>query len=546
MRHRIHAVQALGAVVLAAALPTAAVAAAGDLDATFGSGGKVATDLSGFNDRASAIAVQPDGKIVVAGTTNVFAPASAFLVTRYNADGSLDQGFGIGGKATAVDGGNASALAVQADGKIVVAGSAHGDFALARFTTSGALDAGFGAGGQVTTDFFGRNDSAAAVAIDGNGRIVVAGIARASDLPDFALARYNSDGSLDVTFGTGGTVTTDYFGRNDGAAAVAVDGSGKIVAAGFAFSGPFPSVEFALARYNPDGSRDATFGTDGRVTTDFGAWESARALAIEPDGKIVLAGASAVFQPPPGGFDDFALARYNADGNLDATFGAGGKVTTRFPGAFAEGAGLAIQPNGKLIVVGSAAAAGVIDFALARYDAAGNLDPGFGTGGQLTTDFAGGADFGQAVALQADGAIVVAGGAFVSSSEDFAVARYLGDPTAVQLALDVRPGTDVNTVNVDSPGVIPVAIVTTDTFDATTVDPGSVCFGDAEDPAQRDCTEAHGHGHVEDVNGDARPDLLLHFEVRETGIDRGDATACLTGTTFAGVSVEGCDSVRTL
>jgi uncharacterized delta-60 repeat protein len=275
MRHRIHAVQGLAAVVLAAALPTAAVAAAGDLDATFGSGGKVTTDLSGFNDRASAIAVQPDGKIVVAGTTNVFAPASAFLVTRYNADGSLDQGFGIGGKATAVDGGNASALAVQADGKIVVAGSAHGDFALARFTTSGALDAGFGAGGQVTTDFFGRNDSAAAVAIDGNGRIVVAGIARASDLPDFALARYNSDGSLDVTFGTGGTVTTDYFGRNDGASAVAVDGSGKIVAAGFAFSGPFPSVEFALARYNPDGSRDATFGTDGRVTTDFGAWESA-------------------------------------------------------------------------------------------------------------------------------------------------------------------------------------------------------------------------------------------------------------------------------
>jgi uncharacterized delta-60 repeat protein len=204
MRHRIHAVQALAAVALAAALPTAAVAAAGDLDAAFGNGGKVTTDFFGLNDRGSAIAVQPDGKIVVAGTTNTFAPASAFLVTRYNADGSLDQGFGTAGKATAVDGGNASALAVQADGKIVVAGSAHGDFALARFTTTGALDAGFGAGGQVRTDFFGRNDSAAAVAIDGNGRIVVAGIAFAPDLPDFALARYNSDGSLDATFGTAG------------------------------------------------------------------------------------------------------------------------------------------------------------------------------------------------------------------------------------------------------------------------------------------------------------------------------------------------------
>jgi uncharacterized delta-60 repeat protein len=546
MRHRIHAVQALAAVVLAAALPTAAVAAAGDLDATFGSGGKVTTDFFGFNDRGSAVAVQPDGKIVVVGTTNVFAPASAFLVTRYNADGHLDQAFGTAGKATAVDGGNASALAVQADGKIVVAGSAHGDFALARFTTSGALDVSFGAGGQVTTDFFGRNDSAAGVEIDGNGRIVVAGLAFAPDFPDFALARYNSDGSLDATFGTGGKVTTDYFGRNDGAAAVAVDGSGKIVAAGFAFSGAFPSVEFALARYNADGSLDTTFGTDGRVTSDFGAWDSARALAIEPDGKIVLAGASAVFQPPPAGFDDFALARYNGDGSLDATFGTGGKVTTRFPGAFAEGAGLAIQRNGKLVVVGSASGGGVTDFALVRYDPAGNLDPGFGMGGQLTTDFAGGADFGQAVALQADGMIVVAGGAFVSSSQDFAVARYLGDPTVVQIVLDVRPGSDVNAVNVDSPGLIPVAIVTTDSFDATTVDPASVCFGDAEDPAQRDCTEAHGRGHVEDVNGDGKLDLLLHFEVLETGIDRGDETACVTAKTFAGASVEGCDSVRTL
>jgi hypothetical protein len=197
-------------------------------------------------------------------------------------------------------------------------------------------------------------------------------------------------------------------------------------------------------------------------------------------------------------------------------------------------------------VVGSAAAGTVVDFALARYDAAGNLDAGFGTGGRLTTDFAGGADFGQAVALQADGKIVVAGGAFVSSSQDFALARYLGDPTAVQIVLDVRPESDMNAVNVDSPRVIPVAIVTTDSFDATTVEAGSVCFGDAEDPAQRDCTEAHGHGHVEDVNGDARPDLLLHFEVRETGIDSSDATACLTGTTLGGVSVEGCDSVRTL
>ena len=124
----------------------------------------------------------------------------------------------------------------------------------------------------------------------------------------------------------------------------------------------------------------------------------------------------------------------------------------------------------------------------------------------------------------------------------------LEDPTpcVLEVGIDIKPGSDVNPVKLSNNGVIPVAILSTATFDATTVDPATVCFGDAEDASQRDCTEAHGTGHIEDVNGDLLPDLVLHYETSETGIDFGDTEACLTGQTFGGQSVAGCDSVRTL
>jgi uncharacterized delta-60 repeat protein len=352
----------VGAVALVIAIANPAAAPPGDLDPTFDGDGKVTTDFAGIFAVAGAVAIQGDGKIVAAGTTADVSGISDFALARYNTDGSLDTAFDGDGKVTTDFAGlsdEANAISIQGDGKIVAAGVARiglngpQDFALARYNTDGSLDTTFGGDGKVTTDFAGANDQAHAVAIQGDGKIVAAGLAGS----DFALARYNTDGSLDTTFGGDGKVTTDFAGPTDQAHAVAIQGDGKIVAAGFAGS----DFDFALARYNTDGSLDTTFGGDGKVTTDFagsGSRDEAHAVAIQGDGKIVAAGLAVV-----SGIFDFALARYRADGSLDTIFSGDGKVTTDFAGDFDVANGVVIQANGRIVAAGFAGD----DFALARY-----------------------------------------------------------------------------------------------------------------------------------------------------------------------------------
>ncbi|MER7466539.1 calcium-binding protein [Streptomyces sp. NPDC097981] len=427
--NRVGAVAALTA-ALVLFCPGLALAAPGDLDPTFGTGGKVTTDFGGgLNEFANAVVVQTDGKIIAVGGSDT-GLGSDFALARYNTNGSLDTTFGTGGKVTTDFGGTDAAfgVVVQPNGKIVTAGYSDAggtasDFALARYNTDGSLDTTFGTGGKVTTDFgTGRNDVANGVALQTNGKIVAVGSSALGTANDFALARYNTNGSLDTAFGTGGKVITDFGGDGDIASAVALQTNGQIVAAGLSnSSGTF---DFALARYNTNGSLDPTFGTGGTVTTSFGGTNNwAFGVKVQSDGKIVAAG----FSNSSGSFD-FALARYNTNGSLDPTFGTGGTVTTDF-GGFDIAFGVAVQTNGQIVVAGYSDSGGTFDFALARYNTNGSLDPTFGTGGKVTTDF-GGFDAAFAVALQADGKIVAAGSSDSSGTSDFALARYMdGTPS---------------------------------------------------------------------------------------------------------------------
>jgi uncharacterized delta-60 repeat protein len=359
--------------------------------------------------------------VLLASQVAVAAPAQAKA-------GDLDTSFGTGGKVTTDFGGpvdGARALAVQADGKLVAAGYALGtalDFALARYNSDGTLDTSFGTGGKVTTDFVGEffssNDLATALAVQADGRLVAAGF---TDTGLFALARYNSDGSLDSTFGTGGQVTTRIadFAR---AFALAVQPDGKLVAAGWAAGPSTGSRDFALARYNPDGTLDSTFGTGGQVTTDFGAGQVDEAHTLIVQGsQLVAAGTGSSLAS---GFD-FALARYNSDGTLDPGFGTGGTVTTDMGVGFNldEVRGLVMQGS-KLVALGATYTGSSWDYGLARYRANGTLDPSFGTRGKVITDFAGGTDSAYALAMQADGKLVAAGDADTGFGPHFALARY--------------------------------------------------------------------------------------------------------------------------
>jgi uncharacterized delta-60 repeat protein len=284
-------------------------------------------------------------------------------------NGSLDTTFGTNGKLVTEMGlyAGCHAIGLQSDGKIVIAGTAYGsnhDVVVVRYTTGGSLDTSFNLTGKVMTDVGGGHDQAFALAVQGDGGIVVGGYADTSLGRNFAVLRYQGDGVLDSGFGTGGKVTTPLGSSQINTLGIQADG--KIVAAGYQASGNFWQV--ALVRYNADGSLDSTFDGDGIVMTAVGNWRSAaNALALLPDGKILIAGYSGTTTKPT----DMLLIRYNADGSPDAVFGSGG--------------------------------------------------------GSVVTDIAGGADSANAIAIQPDGNIVAAGQAFVGQSTGIAVARYLSN-----------------------------------------------------------------------------------------------------------------------
>lgn len=405
-----------------------AATAAGELDPTFGNGGRVVTDLGG-DDSAAGMAIQPDGRIVVAGQ-RVAGSTGGFVVSRYLPDGSLDPSFGENGSVTTdigqIDGSNAVVL--QGDGRIVVAGFAQPpgaddvDVAVARYLSDGELDPSFGVGGVVTTDISG-SDAALDVALQPDGAIVVAGRAIRRGF-DFALARYLPDGTLDRSFGVGGTVRTEFSG-NDVALSVAIQEDGRILAVGNVFNQR--QSNFALARYLANGDLDPSFGGDGRVTTAFGpGLNGATDVVLKDDGAILVAGSVV----PPRRASNWALARYLPDGSLDHSFGDFGRVSTSFGPLDDFALALVLQPDGRIVAAGTATGIdGGPDFAVARYLSSGALDDSFGGDGRVSTDFEGGEDYALDVALQADGKAVAAGRTLnlETFGLDTVLARYLTD-----------------------------------------------------------------------------------------------------------------------
>jgi uncharacterized delta-60 repeat protein len=361
----------------------------GSLDTTFGSGGKVTTKVAGSG--ADALAVQTDGKIVLGGT-------AGFGLARYTTSGSLDTTFGSKGIKTTTFPGSLGddeiqALVIQSDGKILAAGTSkqnnpadgnypQGEFALARYNSNGSLDTSFGSGGTVLTNFGSSQTALNAVALQPDGKIVVAGSVSVSNVGvgyTFTVARYNSNGTLDTSFGGTGVVyvSPDMLGQAHG---VVIQPDARIVAVGRLAmrdaSGYWQPRQWALARLNPDGSLDGTFGTGGEVTVSVvpgsGVSDEAFGVTLQSNGKLVVAGTHNIVSNS----ESFALGRFNADGSLDTTFYGTGLLTTTI-GTSSEARGVLIQPaDGKVVVAGGATVNGVSNFAVARYLAG---DPAIGS-----------------------------------------------------------------------------------------------------------------------------------------------------------------------
>jgi uncharacterized delta-60 repeat protein len=408
---------------------TAALAAPGSLDLTFGLGnGKVITPItSSADDNARAMAIQPDGKIVVVGACGT-TTSRDFCVARFDPTGTLDTTFSTDGKTItqmSVFNSEADAVALQSDGKIVVAGSCgtspNRDFCLVRYNANGTADTSFDNNGQVFTAVGSGDDAAAAIAIQADGKIVVVGTCNGS----FCVVRYNTDGSLDDSFSGDGKVVTVFSGTDSGRA-VAVQSDGKIVVAGWCnFGGEF-NTAFCTLRYSITGTLDMSFDFDGRAITSVGSVRGdANSIALQADGKMIVAGSESSF----GAGVDFAAARYDAFGALDTSFSGNGIHSFGIGIGDDSADGVAIQPDGKIVLAGRCETASSYDFCVARLNSDGTLDNTFSVNGSVITPISASADDKVAgVALDSEGNIVVAGSCGASPNRDFCIARYEGGP----------------------------------------------------------------------------------------------------------------------
>lgn len=407
---------------------------AGSLDTSFGTAGSgiIITSTSSESESLQDAALQADGKLVAVGYTfNTAASSWDFLVMRYGADGVLDPSFGDDGIVTTQAGpGTASdfalQLALQEDGKIVVAGYTLSGgvyvFAAARYNPDGSLDPAFDGDGIVMTPLGTSHAYAQAIALQADGKILLGGQATSpGGNADFAVVRYNPDGSLDTSFGGSGSVRTPVGVGTDSIRALLVQPDGRIAAAG---SGTNTSgnTDFALVRYNANGSLDTGFDGDGKLLIHAGSHHNTGYnAALQADGKILVTGDAAGTASY-----EFAAARVNANGSLDTGFGVAGKVLVNVAGSNAKARSVLVQDDGKIVLAGMAArGADPGDTALVRLNPNGSLDTSFdGDGKVLTALHAGDVDGANNAVLQGDGKILAVGFRYAGTYSDVALARY--------------------------------------------------------------------------------------------------------------------------
>lgn len=421
--------QADGKIVLAGSttppgLPTryavARLTTGGALDATFDGDGRAFLQITGQNDAAQAVAMQPGlggkpAKIVVVGSSYDAAPnAWGYSVARYNLNGSLDTTFDGDGKLVVIPAGRnsyANAVAIQTNRNdvtgITVGGTSQvipgyaGEFGVMRFTSTGALDTSFDGDGMAFLPGAWSSVSGNALRVTGGG-IVMAGTAQTSNGGDVAVARFTSAGALDLTFNGTGTRTEGVGAKLVEGRAVALQTDGRILVAG---RGGAPRTPFELVRCLPDGGLDATFGAGGVAAGVVMGTATPSALLVQPDGRILVAGTVDTGFDTPG-----VVARYLADGQLDAGFGTGGIVTIEGDDFHAYAGALALQPDGKIVVAGGmyvrdVFGPGFTELLVVRLNANGTVDGSFGSGGRRLVLAA---DAGSAVAVDASNRIVVA------------------------------------------------------------------------------------------------------------------------------------------
>lgn len=420
------------ALALVLAMSTASstfAATAGDLDRSFGVAGKTVT---AFPDHATAgaVIVQPDGKVVVAGTY------AGCVLVRYNVNGTLDNTFGNGGTAVVTGPYFVHALTLQPDGGIVVAGGSYftdannvltfGITAM-RFTVNGNLDASFGNSGIARVSLGEYTSTGYAVGVQPDGSIVVAGTHAFA----IAVVRFTADGILDPTFGTGGIIRESNLGEEANALAILPDG--RILIGGSIKIGvltpTIDDLDFVMYRYTANGARDASFGAGGKVVSTIGGGpDIIKALAVQPDGKIIAAGSVLSDN------SDLAIVRYTESGQLDAgQFGSGGKLLVDFGGSRDQGVGVAVDPNGYIVAAGTSQLLnGGYDTILVRCEPDGDLDPGFGVGGKVRTDLGGETESTAGMALQPsfflgapNGYKIITTG-YWSGIQQFSTARFHG------------------------------------------------------------------------------------------------------------------------